>query len=335
MKTKKLAVIVGRFQAHELHDGYYEVLKYASENYDIIAVLIGDSYRKYTKHNPLPVELRAMIYSTKFAITKQLIKEERLHIGTQHDHKSDVQWSINLDKNVDSIMEDMECDEMNFIVGRDTFDKYYSGKYKDRFVVFESENEEVRSLSSTQTRESIKTLKGAMDYIAMTDDFAAGIIHTVQNQYPRVDPTVDVAPLFYKDGTLHVLMSRKATDEPGLFRFFGGFVDVSDETLAQAAQRELLEESKLDVNIAGFQFVNARKIYDWRYRDGKDGVMTTLFRVRISAHLASKAVPSDDLAGQELKEVPINELSNVIVPEHKELAQDLLDWWDDYEYENY
>lgn len=316
-KEKKIAIIVGRFQAHELHEGYKKALEFAAENYEKVGVIFGVSYRKFTKANTLPPQLRLELHIDQ--LSGDLIKEGRFYTDFQYDHKSDLIWTKNLDDKIDNMLEYSEMEDMVFIIGRDSFDSYYNGKFKDKFVVFDAG---ISWVSSSITRDTLKDYDHARQQVTNIKDFAAGMIHAVANQYPRVDSTVDIAPVFVDtDGDWSVLLGRKATDEPGKFRFFGGFVDATDTSLEHAAIRELSEESGIVKEYNDMMYIASHKIQDWRYRDKSgDGIMTTLFKVNVKRRELDEAVASDDLAGQELKRVKIDDLLKVIVPEHMVLA---------------
>jgi bifunctional NMN adenylyltransferase/nudix hydrolase len=77
------------------------------------------------------------------------------------------------------------------------------------------------------------------------------------------------------------LLGRKVTDKKNQFRFIGGYVDVGDESLEDAAERETSEEANLSC-----VYPNTKPIYLFssrveanRYKDSKDKLMTAVFLV--------------------------------------------------------
>ena len=65
----------------------------------------------------------------------------------------------------------------------------------------------------------------------------------MEESYPRPSLTVDVAVLRYRNGHLEILLIERARPPfEGRWALPGGFVD-EDETPAEAAERELLEET--------------------------------------------------------------------------------------------
>jgi 8-oxo-dGTP diphosphatase len=91
-------------------------------------------------------------------------------------------------------------------------------------------------------------------------------------EYPRPAITVDVV-LFYKQQTtpLILLIQRKNPPFQGRWAFPGGFMDMN-ETLIDAAHRELFEETGIQ-NVSLTQY----KTYDAIDRDPRHRTLSTIF----------------------------------------------------------
>lgn len=113
-------------------------------------------------------------------------------------------------------------------------------------------------------------------------------------EYPRPAASVDVIVSRMIDGEEHILLiQRKHDPYQGSWALPGGFLDM-DETLEQAAARELKEETCLDAlsvrQIGTFSAVD---------RDPRSRVITTAFEVTVDA--AQTPVAADDAADWQWK----------------------------------
>lgn len=286
----KTAVILGRFQNYKLHDGYKAMLDYATKNYDKIVIILGKSYRKATVKDPLSVEIRKKVIRRAISITTNHKLENILFIK---DAKTDVQWCNNLDTLVEGVVENLNFD---FLVGRDSFEPHYVGKYKTRFVTIPT----VADTSSTQDRDAIK-----VENVSDIYTFAKGVIHATQQPYPRIDVTVDCALFLYdpeKPGHPKLVLGRKAHEKG--YRLPGGFVDTTDKTFRDAVVREMMEETKVVVHNSDLEYVESLNINDWRYRSGPDTCRTSLFIARLDMSKDNNQFKVKDLeAGDDLCEV--------------------------------
>lgn len=262
-KKFDIGVVVGRFQVPELHFGHRKLMELVTSETRNLLVLVGVAPALGTKENPLDFTTRARMIQTAFpnAVVLPLI-----------DRPTNVEWSKNLEL---LIRTTFPMGTVGLYGGRDSFAKHYKGRFKVVTV------EEFSQDSGTIIR------KEAGKTILNSADFRAGIIYSTQNQYPRLHKTVDIA--ITKGDS--VLLGRKSVDGPLVFP--GGFVDPSDESLEDAAARELSEEAG-DLDIGGSEsltYVGSFLVDDWRYQN-EEKLMTSLFTGEVSFGNPS---PSEEL----------------------------------------
>ena len=139
--------------------------------------------------------------------------------------------------------------------------------------------------------------------------------------FPVSFSSVDMAAWTFKDGDISptILLGRK----PGQteFQFPGGFRDPR-ETNAEAAKRELNEETQLDIAVDRFECIDQLFIDDKRYRHTPHKITTTLFNIHLSPDEMADAKPGDDL--EEVKTFLLADLikdSSIIRDIHRPLFE--------------
>jgi len=200
-----------------------------------------------------------------------------IHIYKLDDHPSNITWSENLD----DLLQTYE--NITLFGGRDSFIPYYSGKYptKEISTAFD--------VSATQIRKDLKNKIPHDDWELSI--FAEGIIHAQENRFPTAYATVDIAVMDHG----YVLLGKKAGRNTEEWGFIGGFVDPEDNSLEEAAFRELHEEVG-NIVVGNMNYVCSRKIQDWRYRNTSDGIITTLFTCNMLSINNGKLTAQDDIA---------------------------------------
>lgn len=279
MSLDTLGVVIGRFQTPFLTVGHRSLLAQALANHKKVLVLIGVSQALGTDKNPLDFDTRKKLFTENRQLNKEDIN--RLIIEPLPDYMlCDRVWT----QRVDSFMERLGFKEATLYGGRDNhLEKHYLG------------NHDVHIIDSKHACSATELRKASAKEALSDESFRHGIIYHVENRYPIVYPTVDVAIITPaanpdKDGSYYsyVLMGRKGEK----FTFIGGFVDPSDEDLEAAALREVQEETGWDLSQLDFSYIFSMKVPDLRYKGTKDGIMTTLFEC---------SIPSDD---EELPDLP-------------------------------
>ena len=281
----ELAVVVGRFQSDTVCfalDSFIRKLTYQNKK---VVLLCGLSPVLATKENPLDFEARKLMLMEAYP---------QVEVGYIKDHKDDSVWSENLDDQIERLCKKYKTETAKIYGGIETFLNSYNGKFATDEIPMEkyvNEKMERRKLKSN--------VKG-------TADFRRGVIWAVENQYPKVYPTVDV--VIKKDDK--IVVGRKPGEE--LVRLIGGFIDPR-ETAEEAAVREAKEETGLDVRVT--KYLGTYVIDDWRYK-GTDNIMTTMFLCEI---VGGNFNPGDDI--EELRIVNPKDDWGAFEPEHRVLIE--------------
>jgi len=304
MKLKKemdiskyeIAVIVGRFQVHQLHKAHCDIIESVMSNHKKVILFLGVTQVVGSSSNPLD-----------FASRKSMIQERypELIVLALPDKRDDDSWSKNLDSRIREVF---PIGKALLYGSRDSFIPHYKGQFDT------AELEQEIYVSGTEIRKKLS------EEIKFSKEWRAGVIYGNYNRYPTSYQTVDVA-VFNEDET-KILLAKKPNEDK--YRFIGGFVDVKDKSLEQAAKREFMEESG-GAEIEIISYVGSFRVDDWRYRSERDKIMTTLFKAKyIFGHLS----PSDDIS--ELKFFKVDDLKTDrgimenIIEEHQPLINILL-----------
>jgi len=301
----KIGVIIGRFQIDKLHAGHIAIYNTVSDKSDEVIVLLGSLGAPPTDINPLDHATRVLMVQRQFP---------NAIIGGIRNYKVDSVWSKNVDETIQYLIT-TELPQGNYEVtlygSRDSFIPHYSGKYKTE-ELFECE---IQDTSATRVRKAI-----AQEPID-SEDFRRGVIYSIENRFPTVFPTVDIAIL---TPNKEIVLGRKANETE--FRLVGGFTDVTDQSFLDAAKRECNEETvpkntPTPAKYDNFEYVTSIKVKDHRYEGTKDGIMTTLFKCLLISGVPS---PADDIA--EVKVVKIKDVHpEHLVSEHRALFEQLKD----------
>lgn len=287
-ETKKVGVIVGRFQTDKLTEGHlwlFDHVKAKGNAHMALILGIPPQDVRLTKRNPLPYQVRKALIENQVPGTFSTIK----YVVDVNDPEK---WSAALDAQVDSIVDMLGVESAVLYGSRHSFIDTYRGKY---------ECEELQS-------PIVCTASKARIDIANTPEgnqaFARGIIYAVQNNWTQVFPTIDCAIAMDKELTKFVF-AKKAGEK--LLRFVGGFVDWNDKSLEAAAVREAKEETGLTCH--ALDYVCSSQVDDWRYRGEKEKILTTMFLL-----LAEGGVPeaADDIAETHIRDINTMDESEIM-----------------------
>lgn len=302
---KKIGVLIGRFQSPQLTEGHKHIIDSAAKNSDELLILVGNNSKKFTMRYPLPIDYR-----------KELVKNYcnnqgyKFKVDSLMDYRDNEVWSKKLDKKVAKYYVLDEKNQITLYGSRDSFIDCYTTK-KFPFV----EINEVPGISATSVRNEVAK------NVVHTEDWAAGVIYTIHNQYPVSYQVVDIAILKTSEehDKIQVLLGRKHNETQ--IRFPGGFVDVEDDSLEQAARREAIEECG-NIELTDFKYITSKRINDWRYQKERNKIMTSFYACH---YVYGQIKGSDDLAEVSWWDIDTVEIKN-LVPEHQILFRALLDF---------
>lgn len=124
------------------------------------------------------------------------------------------------------------------------------------------------------------------------DEFIA---HYDQSRWPSVGATVDLSIFTVIDGKLQVLLIERGNHpEKGKWALPGGFVNL-DESLDQAAARELQEETAVD--LSEHRYLEQVRTYGYPGRDRRGFIISTLYAALIAELPEPEA--GDDASGAQ------------------------------------
>lgn len=281
---KSVGVIVARFQIPSLHEGHRNLIAHVQKKHQEVLIVLGSSPLPLTDRDPLDYECRKQMVVSEFP---------GVIVANLEDNGSDEIWS----KNLDEVIKLSFPNKKAILYGsRDCFIKYYSGQFSY------SEFQQQADFNATEVRNSITPINSS--------DFRAGVIYASKMPFTTSYQVVDVAVL--REHGDKVLLGQKHHDG-NKFRFIGGFVDVSDASLEQAAKREVFEESS-GLETDDYKYLGSARINDWRYRSSRHKVMSSFF---VAKYIFGHPKASDDLIN--LQWVPVSGLEEILIDAHKPL----------------
>lgn len=296
----KVGVIVGRFQSPFIHGGYKDLFEEVSKKCDSLMVFIGVSpLDGKSERHPLSFEYRRK--ALEDYLLSNFSEQDLFIVRSIPDLFNVYAWSKLLDTLIiqgfveNNLYDYYKNSEVTLYGSRDSFS--YNGTFKKVIL------EPIQAISSTQIRNKIEQKS--------TKDFAEGIIYSLNNQFPRVIATVDIA--ITDDLEQKVLLCRKPNQDK--WRFVGGFADPHSKSFEEDAIRETKEETNLTIYKDSLHYIGNFNIDDPRYRGTKDQIRTIFYLAYVTGFEEEKA--QDDI--EELRWFPIFDL-----PEIEELHVPLL-----------
>lgn len=151
------------------------------------------------------------------------------------------------------------------------------------------------------------------------DEFIA---HYDQSRWPSIGASVDLSVFTIIDGKLQVLLIERGNHpSKGKWALPGGFID-TNESIDEAAARELLEETSVDISDGGY--LEQVKTYGYPGRDRRGYIISTLYTTLIAELPEPKA--GDDAV--KARFVPVDEALSGSFPlafDHEVLLRDALE----------
>jgi bifunctional NMN adenylyltransferase/nudix hydrolase len=298
MKTKaetaEVACIVGRFQVPELHSEHKKLIQSVLENHPRVLIFLGLSPCKCTFNNPLDFQTRRAMINETFPQVEVYYVEDRC---------SNEIWSKDLDKQIDRQVGPGK--KVVLYGARDSFIPLYCGKYPCIELMPEVvvSGKEIRKLVGVKSKN--------------TPEFRAGVIWAVENMYPHVVTTVDIAILDFKNRK--VGLARK--EDETLLRFVGGHSMTNTPSFEMDAVTETKEETS-GIEVGKMEYIGSTLIDDWRRRQEIDKIKTMFFACE---YLFGAPKANDDIAEFHWKDIDKLE-RYMIVEEHRVLFDMLMDY---------
>lgn len=339
MKKKyKYSIVIGRFQP--LHNGHIELINHARSIAESTIIIVGSANKPITPKNPFSaIDRRHMI-------SKSLADYHDIHIIAVNDYMyNDEKWISQVNKAVSNITGDIEKSDICLVGHKKDESSWYLDMFVWHFKDYYSEN--FNTIHATDVRESIYTEKNLSyvyskcppnisNYISylFDNDYFKSIIEEHKfnidyrktvSQYPRIEQTADTVVV--QSG--HVLLiQRKHMPGAGLWALPGGFVG-QKETVLQAAMRELVEETYIDVPVKTLyaNLENREGVrFDHPDRDPRGRIVTTTFRIHLP-HIGklTKVKGSDDAEKAEWKSFAwIENNTKLMYADHSEIIERMI-----------
>ena len=287
-----LGVIIARFQTPVLTPAHCELIETVRARHQKFLIILGTSPVTPSTKNP-------MDFATRWSMIQETYPGAL--ILALSDNRSDDLWSQKVDTEIRSFF---PHEKVVLYGARDSFIKHYTGKFNT------VELEAFGDFASTKARQE------AFHHIKSTEDFRRGVCYAAANQYRKNVLCVDVAVINHDKQQL--LLGRKKEDG-GLWRFFGGHVNVG-ETGEAAARREVQEEC--GASIDGLSYLGTANIDDWRYDGIKDGTFSIFYA---GYYQFGKIEGADDIDGS-VQWFDFDKVTEeMFVPEHHVLCQMFFD----------
>jgi bifunctional NMN adenylyltransferase/nudix hydrolase len=296
-KAYTVGIIVARFQVAELHEAHKELIDTVLANHPKVMIFLGLSPVRGSIPDPLDYAPRKQMILETYPPNKY----PNLEVGYIKNHRSDEEWSKNLDTNIRNFIG--PNDSVVLYGSRDSFLARYKGKFDTR------ELQATRYVSGTELRKKISEAP------QNNPQFRAGAIWNTFQRYPTVYSTVDIVVFDPKER--RVLVARKPLEDS--YRFIGGFVDTKDDSFEMAALRELGEEAGITTGLAGLRYVGSAKVNDWRYADNpSEKIMTHLY---VGLYGQNSGCPKADDDISEVRWFALDKLDPIynLVEEHRPL----------------
>lgn len=284
-------VIVGRFQVNALHDGHRDLFDQVAARHPSVIVFVGVNPQGLSKDHPLNFEAREKMIKAEFPDFTVLPLD---------DMRTDDEWSAQLDTEIGKVVKGIR--PVTLYGGRDSFVPHYTGKHKPVELALDPRK---HAISGTDIRRQFS------EKVIQSNDFRAGMIYAMAQNYPVPLTCVDIAALYQSENALEVLVVKRSYESK--WRFPGGHAELKGDSFEEDARRELYEETHS--NVGGLTYVGSCAINDWRCSATPDRKIRTILYRGFASSLS--ATPGDDIAGGQVRWVDITKLKGSdFMPEH-------------------
>jgi bifunctional NMN adenylyltransferase/nudix hydrolase len=305
----RYSTFIGRFQPP--HSGHIKVIREALKVTDKIIVIVGSSNQPRSIRNPFTFDERYELFCTWFEHNEL---ERIIFVPMEDCNYRDNVWIRNIKEAVSTIAKD--ATEIYLAGHRKDGTSYYL----DLFPTWKSISvENHMNYNSTEIRENIfnhpdTILGGPIKDIIKKPNFQELIKeYQIVKKYKEAWAAEPFPPTFNTVDAIvvqsgHVLMvERGASPGIGLLALPGGFIN-QNETLLDAAIRELKEETKIDVPSKVLRgSIVASHTFDDPYRSARGRTITHAFYIELDKSKNLPKVKGSDDAANALW-IPIEKL---------------------------
>jgi len=278
-----IGVVVARFQVDDLHEGHHHIIEQVSNNHGKILVFLGIPEFIGTMKNPLDFDTR-----------KKMVQQDYPNavIMSIPDQPENDLWAKELDRRIREIYPKSHG-EVLLYGSRDSF----IPSYEDGGGEFDC-----TELKSHGTYAGIDIRKKISDENLASRDFRYGCIYTAYNQFPRVIPGVDI--ILMRKGK--VMLAKRYNEHR--YRFIGSLVKEGSDSFDVAANKILTEKIGSNCEISPLKYLFSTNVDDWRVRNSRDSVISTVFETEILwGH------PQPYSKYDEIKEFDISDINHEII----------------------
>lgn len=232
-----VGVVIGRFQVPNFHAGHRHILDLVRARHRRVLILLGSPAWRGGKADPLDYCTRELMFRIEYP---------DFVVAAITDAQTDEIWSEAVDARIKDIF---PLANVTLYGARDSFIPHYKGRYKTVWVPQALES------SGTDDREQASALP------LSETSFRAGAIYGISNNPSRMAPCVDGAVLHVGNkGIVSVCLIQKPGER--FWRFPGGKLEANDHSLESAVNREVREETGLEVGAP--VYVASGNLPDWR-----------------------------------------------------------------------
>jgi len=289
-----VGVVVARFQTPALHEGHRYILDYALSRHDDVLVILGVS-PVMTDRNPLSFEMRKGMLENAYPGMLTIVPSDSL--PSSYKERS---------QKIDEIIKTIYPHRGAVLYGsRESFVHTYEGSFK---------TEEVPTIFSGNATEIRKSVK-----IIDSEDFRSGVVHANIHRKRVGYPTVDVAVVHYP--SQQVLLVGKNSEE-GKLRFPGVFFNPEVDDSFESAGIRCVRKETPQANINTPQYVESKRIDDWRFNKAKDSLVSILMKAEC---MSGSAVPGKGV--DTAAWVPFSKVPEVLIASHQPLGEIMQKHW--------
>lgn len=251
---RKIAIYIGRFQP--LHFGHLEIIKHCKSNYDETIVFVGSYNKRRSMKNPFEFK----------TISKWLLISGADKVHPLNDYIYDDEKWANQIKNIISNIYKNKDYEITLVGHMKDDSSFYLNMFPDykldllpefhngisatdiRKELFENDSCTINSVPSFVLADLVRFV-ASQEFTDLKEEY---IYFKKEKEKFKDYPYKDTLKFNCADAVVecngHVLLiKRKKAPGKGSWALPGGFVN-TNETYLQAAKRELLEETGLDIS---------------------------------------------------------------------------------------